>query len=55
MKQNLSDFNYNNSSECSLPCSSECKKIEEKINGRELSSLGEKQINEILNLFDKRD
>ena len=31
MKQNLSDFDYNNSSECCLPCSSECKKVEEKI------------------------
>ena len=55
MKQNLSNFDYNNSSECCLPCSSECKKIEEKINGRELSNLEKNEINEILKLFTKRE
>ena len=55
MKQNLSDFDYNNSSECCLPCSSECKKVEEKINGRELSSLENNEIDEILNIFKKQD
>jgi len=55
MKQNLSNFDYNNSSECCLPCTSECKKVNEKINGRELSSLKEIEINEILNLFNSKD
>jgi len=55
MKQNLSDIDYNNSSECCLPCSSECKKVEEKINGRELSSLENNEIDEILNIFKKQD
>jgi len=55
MKKNLSNFDYNNSSECCLPCSSECKRVEEKINGRELSNLEKIEINEILNLFNKID
>ena len=55
MKQNLSNINYNNSSESCFPCASECKKINEKINGRELSNLEKIEIYEILNLFDKRD
>ena len=54
MKQNLSNFDYNNSSECCLPCSSECKKVEEKINERELADLEKSEIHEILNLFIKR-
>ena len=55
MKQNLSNFDYNNSSECCLPCSSECKKVQEKINGRELSSLEENEVHEILSLFNNKD
>ena len=55
MKKNLSNFDYNNSSECCLPCSSECKKVEEKINGRELSSLEENEVHEILSLFNNKD
>ena len=50
-KKNLSYFDYNNSSECCLPCSSECKKVEEKINERELADLEKSEIHEILNLF----
>ena len=55
MKKNLFNIDYNNSSECCLPCSSECKKIEEKINGRELSSLEENEVHEILSLFNNKD
>ena len=54
MKKNLSNFDYNNSTECCLPCSSECKKVEEKINGRELADLEKNEIHEILDLFNKR-
>jgi len=54
MKQNLSNFDYNNSTECCLPCSSECKKVEEKINGRELTDFEKREIHEILDLFNKR-
>ena len=53
MKKNLSNFDYNNSSECCLPCSLECKKVEEKINERELADLEKSEIHEILNLFNK--
>ena len=53
MKKNLSNFDYNNSSECCLPCSSECKKVEEMINKRELADLKKSEIHEILNLFNR--
>ena len=55
MKKNLFSIDYNNSSEPCKPCALECKKINEKINGRELSNLEEKEINEILNLFKNSD
>ena len=55
MKQNLSDFDYNKSSKCCLPCNLECKKVQEKINGRELSSIEKDEIHEILNLFKNED
>ncbi len=55
MKQNLSNIDYNDSSESCLPCSSECEKINKKINGRELSSIEDNEIHEILSLFNKRD
>ncbi len=54
MKKNLSNFDYNNSTECCLPCNTECKKVEAKINGRELTDLEKSEIHEILNLFNKR-
>ena len=55
MKQNLSNINYNNSSESCFPCALECKKINEKINGRELSNLEKNEVREILNLFKNSD
>ena len=54
MKKNLSNFDYNNSTECCLPCTSECKKVEEKVNGRELKDLEKSEIHEILDLFNNR-
>ena len=51
----ITDIDYNKSSEACTTCSSECKKIEEKINGRELSNLEKNEINEILKLFTKRE
>tara|TARA_Y100000590_G_scaffold250959_1_gene281855 strand:- start:412 stop:594 length:183 start_codon:yes stop_codon:yes gene_type:complete len=51
MKQNLSKVNYNNSSECCLPCALECKKINDKINGRELSDIDKDEIQDILSPF----
>ena len=55
MKQNLSYIDYNNSSESCLPCALECKKINEKINGRELSIIDKDEILKILNLFNKKE
>ena len=53
-KKFISDFDYNNSAETCPACSEECKKVEEKINGRELTDLEKSEIHEILNLFIKR-
>ncbi len=55
MKQNLSDIDYNNSSDCCLPCTSECEKINDKINGRELSNIDKEEFLNILNLFNKNE
>ena len=55
MKQNLSDIDYNNSSDCCLPCTSECEKINDKINGRELSSIDKDELQDILSLFNMKD
>ena len=55
MKQNLSDVDYNNSSECCTPCSAECKKVTEKINGRELPNIDKDEIKNILSLFSIKD
>ena len=55
MKQNLTEVDYNNSSECCLPCSSECEKITDKINGRELSKIDKDEIHDILSLFNIKD
>ena len=51
MKKNLFNIDYNNSSECCDPCSSECKKINKKINGRKLSKIKDKEIPSILKIF----
>ena len=51
MKKNLSEIDYNNSSETCLPCVSECKKINSKINGRKLSNIKKNEMNKILKIF----
>jgi hypothetical protein len=57
VKKNLFDIDYNNSSgdmvllkSCD-PCSTECKKINSKINGRKLSELKEEEVPHILSLL----
>ena len=50
----MSDIDLNKSASACPTCADECKKVEEKINGRELADLEKIEIHEILNLFNKR-
>ena len=61
MKKNLFSFDTNNSSDASgslvgqitcEPCSSECKKIKNKINDRKLSEIDKSDIDRITKVFD---
>ena len=61
MKKNLFSFDLNNSSDASgslvgqitcEPCSSECKKIKNKINNRKLSEIDKSDIDRITKVFD---
>ena len=59
MKKNLFNIDLNNSSEVKSshslkacePCSSECKKINRKINGRKLSDIKDEEVAHILSPF----
>ena len=42
-KKFLFDIDYNNTSDSCIPCKSEAKKINKKINGRKLSSIKKKK------------
>ncbi len=50
-KKFISDFDYNNSTEAFPACSEECKKIEKRINKRNLSEIDNKEVPHILKLF----
>tara|TARA_X000000368_G_scaffold369236_1_gene317669 strand:+ start:413 stop:586 length:174 start_codon:yes stop_codon:yes gene_type:complete len=47
----ISEVNYNKSSEACPTCSTECKKIDERINGRDLSKIKPKEVPHILKVF----
>ena len=60
MKKNLFNFNLSNSSETSgsqwgqetcEPCSSECEKINSKINNRKLSDLKDEDVTDVISPF----
>ena len=51
-KKFISDFDYNNSAEACPACSEECKKIEKRINKREISEIKDKEVPHILKIFD---
>ena len=51
-KKFISDFDYNNSAETCPACSEECKKIEQRINKRNLSEINNEEVPHILKLFD---
>jgi len=50
-KKFISDFDYNNSAGTCPACSKECKKIEKKINKRNLSEIDNREVPHILKLF----
>ena len=50
-KEFITDIDYNNSSETCYTCSSECKKINDRINKRNLSEINNQEGPHILKLF----
>ena len=50
-KEFITDIDYNKSSEVSTTCSSECKKINDRINNRDLSEIEQKEVPHILKVF----
>ena len=51
-KEFISDFDYNNSSKACPTCYKEGKKIDSRINGRDLSEIEAKEIPHFLKVFD---
>ena len=52
IKKFMSNIDYNKSSKACPACSEECKKINDRINDRELSELETKEVPHILKVFD---
>ena len=50
-KEFITDIDYNKSSEACPTCSSECEKINERINNRDLSEIEPKEVPHILKVF----
>ena len=51
-KEFITDIDYNKSAESCPTCTLECKKINDRINDRELSELETKEVTHILKVFD---
>ena len=51
-KEFISEIDYNKSSKAYPTCSLECKKIDERINGRDLSEIETKDVPHLLKVFD---
>ena len=51
-KEFISEIDLNKSSEGCSPCVSECKKISQRINKRNLSDINEQEVPHILKVFD---
>tara|TARA_B100001996_G_C18156639_1_gene398935 strand:+ start:81 stop:266 length:186 start_codon:yes stop_codon:yes gene_type:complete len=47
----ITDIDYNKSSEACPECSSECKKMDNRINDRKLSEIEPKEVPHILKVF----
>ena len=46
--KNLFNVNYNKSASSCYPCMNACKKVNKKINGRELSKVSNNEIKELI-------
>ena len=51
-KEFISEIDYNKSSKGCSPCLSECKKINDRINKKDLSDIKDKEVPHILKVFD---
>tara|TARA_B100000965_G_scaffold385210_1_gene386204 strand:- start:558 stop:725 length:168 start_codon:yes stop_codon:yes gene_type:complete len=51
-KEFISEIDYNKSSKACPTCSLECKKIDNRINERDLSEIETKEVPHILKVFD---
>ena len=51
-KKFISEIDLNKSSEGCLPCVSECKKIDQRINKRKLEEIEPKEVPHLLKVFD---
>ena len=51
-KEFIQDVDYNKSSKACSPCAEECKKINERINKRNLSRIEPKEVPHVLKVFD---
>ena len=49
--QSLFDVSYNKSTKSCNPCMNVCKKVNNKINGRELSKVSNNEMKEIVKVF----
>ena len=49
--KSLFNVNYNKSAKVCNPCMNACKKVNKKINGRELSKVSNKEMKKLINFF----
>ena len=49
--KSLFDVDYNNSARSCIPCMDVCKKVNKKINGRELSTVSNNKMKELIKVF----
>ena len=47
----LFNVNYNKSAKSCIPCMDACKKVNKKINGRELSNVNSNEMKELIRVF----
>ena len=51
-KKFIKDIDYNKSSKACSPCAEECKKINDRVNNRNLSEIEPEEIPQVLKVFD---
>ena len=49
--KSLFNVNYNKSAKSCNPCMNACKKVDKKINGRELSEVSKNEMKELIKVF----